>query len=59
MSYFIRNESRKRKRSDQPIQKSLNRSMKSVSQLSVSQEVMIKTEHSPIEVMSSNNEIST
>ncbi len=53
-------ESRKRKRDDQSIQKSLNSSTKSMSQLSISQAaVPKKTKLSPVETMSSNNEIST
>ncbi len=53
-------ESRKRKRDDQSIQKTLNDSMKSMSQLSISQEaVPKKTKRSTVETMSSNNEIST
>ncbi len=53
-------ESHKRKRDDQSTQKSLNSSMKSMSQLSIPQEaVPKKTKRSTVETMSSNNEIST
>ncbi len=53
-------ESHKRKRDNQSLQKSLNSSMKSMSQLSISQEaVPKKTKRSTVETMSSNNEIST
>jgi hypothetical protein len=55
-------ESRKRKRDDQSIEtKSLNSSIKSMSQLSISQnrQVPKKIKCSPIEIMSSSNEIST
>ncbi len=50
----------KRKRDDQSMQKSLNSSMKSMSQLSISQEaVPKKTKHSTVETMSSNTVIGT
>jgi hypothetical protein len=53
-------ESCKRKRDDQSIQKTLNDSKKSMSQLSISQEaVRKKTKRSTVETMSSNNAIST
>jgi hypothetical protein len=53
-------ESHKRKRDDQSTQKTLNDSMKSMSQLSISQEaVRKKTKRSTVETMSSNNAIST
>jgi hypothetical protein len=53
-------ESRKRKRDDQSIQKSLNSLIKSMSQLSVSQaSVPKKTKLSPVEIMLSNSEINT
>jgi hypothetical protein len=52
-------ESHKRKRDDESTQKSLNSSMKSMSQLTISQEaVPKKTKRSTVETMSSNNEIS-
>ena len=52
-------ESYKRKREDQSTQISLNSSMKSLSQISISQAVVPKRmKHSPIETMSSSNEIS-
>jgi hypothetical protein len=45
-------ESRKRKRDDQSIQKSLNNSTKLMSQLSISQGVVLKkTKLSPVEIM--------
>ncbi len=57
---FIPVESHKRKRDDQSIQRSLNTSMKSMSQLSISKAaVPKKTKLSPVETMPSNNEIST
>jgi hypothetical protein len=54
-------QSRKRKRDDQSlIQKSLNSSIKSMSQLSISQAtVPKKTKLSPVEIMLSNSEINT
>src|SRR5271156_6638910 len=58
--FIVYCESRKRKRDDQSIQKSLNDSTKSMSQLSISQAaVPKKTKRSVVETMSSNNEIST
>jgi hypothetical protein len=49
----------KRKRDDLSTQKSLDNSMKSTSQLLISQAtVPKKTRHSIVEIMSSNNEIS-
>jgi hypothetical protein len=51
----ISNKSRKRKRDDQSIEKSLNTSMKSMSQLSISQAaVPKKTKRSVVETMFSN-----
>jgi hypothetical protein len=56
----VQHESRKRKRDDQSIQKSLNSSTKSMSQLSVSQAaVPKKTKRSTVDIIFSNNEIST
>jgi hypothetical protein len=56
----VPNESRKRKRDDQSIQKSLNSSTKSMSQLSISQDIVPKQmKHSPVEIIYLSNEIST
>ena len=50
----------KRKREDQSIQKALNTSTKSLSQLSIPQAaVRKKTKHSPVETVSSRNEMRT